>query len=293
MNATERQRRRVGTALALPAGTLLAVLLLLPSIGVLSFSLTDYQFGMPGFDWVGLANYAKLFTDPDIRRSLFNTLLYVVMVAPLSIFAALALAILIEGEGRLGSVFQTIYFLPITATLVAMATAWEVALHPTFGMVNAALSAFGFAKVRFLSDPDTALATLAVIGVWKILGYNTLLFLAGLATIDRDLYEAAAIDGADGGWGRFTLVTWPQLAPVTLFVTVITLIRCFSEFETVAVLTNGGPSGATDMILFTLYQQAFRYFDIGVASALAVAFLLFVALLSIVQVSLFERGGAA
>ena len=289
MSADTARRRRVGAALAFPAAFCLATLLFLPSAGVLVLSLTDYQFGMSSFDWVGLRNFATMAADPSIRNSLLNTLVYVGVVAPVSIGAALWLALLLSDRNRFGRVFQAVFFLPITATMVAMATAWEVVLHPTFGLANAVLSIFGFAKMRFLSDPDTALATLAVIGVWKMLGYNILLFLAGLATIDRRLYEAAAIDGADRGWKRFTLVTWPMLGPVTLFVSVITLVRSFSEFESVAVLTQGGPSGATDMMLYTLYQEAFRFFDIGTASAIAITFLGFVAGLSILQVGVLDR----
>ncbi len=289
MSTYAPRKHRVGAALAFPAAFLLMVLLFLPSAGVLILSVTDYQFGMPRFDWVGLRNFAAMADDPTIRNSLFNTFAYVGFVAPVSIGAALWLALLLNDMKRFGRLFQAIFFLPITATMVAMATAWEVVLHPTFGLVNVGLAALGFAKVRFLSDPDTALATLAVIGVWKMLGYNILLFLAGLATIDRQLYEAAAIDGADRGWKRFTLVTWPMLGPVTLFVTVITLIRSFSEFESVVVLTQGGPSGTTDMMLYTLYQEAFRYFDIGTAAAIAITFLGFVAGLSILQVVFLDR----
>ena len=289
MSADTARQRRVGAALAFPAAFCLTTLLFLPSAGVLVLSLTDYQFGMSSFDWVGLRNFATMAADPSIRNSLLNTLVYVGVVAPISIGAALWLALLLSDRNRFGRVFQAVFFLPITATMVAMATAWEVVLHPTFGLANAVLSIFGFAKMRFLSDPDTALATLAVIGVWKMLGYNILLFLAGLATIDRRLYEAAAIDGADRGWKRFTLVTWPMLGPVTLFVSVITLVRSFSEFESVAVLTQGGPSGATDMMLYTLYQEAFRFFDIGTASAIAITFLGFVAGLSILQVGVLDR----
>ena len=289
MSADTARQRRVGAALAFPAAFCLTTLLFLPSAGVLVLSLTDYQFGMSSFDWVGLRNFATMAADPSIRNSLLNTLVYVGVVAPISIGAALWLALLLSDRNRFGRVFQAVFFLPITATMVAMATAWEVVLHPTFGLANAVLSIFGFAKMRFLSDPDTALATLAVIGVWKMLGYNILLFLAGLATIDRRLYEAAAIDGADRGWKRFTLVTWPMLGPVTLFVSVITLVRSFSEFESVAVLTQGGPSGVTDMMLYTLYQEAFRFFDIGTASAIAITFLGFVAGLSILQVGVLDR----
>lgn len=292
MSADLRHRRRVGALLALPGAALLLALLILPSIAVLALSFTDYQFGMPGAAFVGWRQYAALGSDAGLRNSLVNTALYVAIVAPVSIGGALWLAVLLQGQGRLRPLFQTVFFLPVTATLVAMATAWEVVLHPSFGIANTALSWLGFERVRFLTDPSTALGTLAAIGVWKMLGYNILLFLAGLATIDRQLYEAAALDGADRGWSRFTLVTLPTLAPVTLFVTVITLIRSVSEFETVAVLTQGGPSGATEMLLYTLYQQAFRYFDVGAAAALAVVFLLLVGVLSILQVRLFDRGGA-
>ena len=289
MSAGTARQRRVGAALAFPAAFCLMTLLFLPSAGVLVLSLTDYQFGMSSFDWVGLRNFAAMAADPSIRNSLFNTFVYVGVVAPVSIGAALWLALLLSDRNRFGRVFQAVFFLPITATMVAMATAWEVVLHPTFGLANAVLSIFGLAKMRFLSDPNTALATLTVIGVWKMLGYDILLFLAGLATIDRQLYEAAAIDGADRGWKRFSLVTWPMLGPVTLFVSVITLVRSFSEFESVAVLTQGGPSGATDMMLYTLYQEAFRFFDIGTAAAIAITFLGFVAGLSILQVGVLDR----
>jgi len=227
--------------------------------------------------------------DARFLNSLSNTLFYVGIVAPLSVAMGLILAIMIEAQGRLRGLFRSVFFLPVTATLVAMATAWEVMLHPSFGLANNILFSFGVPKQRFLTDPDLALWSLAAIGVWKMVGYNVLLFIAGMSQIPRDLYEAAAIDGADAGWRRFTLVTWPLLAPVTLFVTTITLIRGFSEFETVAVLTSGGPNGATDMMLYTLYEEAFRFFNIGLAAAIAVTFLSFVAGLSILKVKVFDR----
>ena len=288
-SAGDRARSGAGAALAGPAAFLLFALLFLPSSGVLILSLTDYQFGMPDFHFVGLTNYRSMLVDPRFLNSLANTLLYVGVVAPVSILLALLLAVLIEGQGRMRGLFRATFFLPVTATVVAMATAWEVLLHPSFGLVNTMLSMLGLDRQRFLTDPDIALWSLAAIGIWKLVGYDILLFIAGMSTIPQDIYEAGAIDGADRGWRRFTLVTWPLLGPVTLFVTVITLIRSFSEFETVAVLTHGGPNGATDMMLYTLYEEAFRFFDIGLASAIAVAFLGFVAGLSILKVRFFDR----
>jgi multiple sugar transport system permease protein len=280
---------RAGATLAGPAAFLLFALLFVPSSCVLILSMTNYQFGMPGLGFVGLENYRAMLGDARFLNSLSNTLFYVGTVAPLSVVLGLILAVMIEAQGRLRGLFRSVFFLPVTATLVAMATAWEVMLHPGFGLANSILTSFGIPKQRFLTDPDLALWSLAAVGVWKMVGYNVLLFIAGISQIPRDLYEAAAIDGADAGWRRFTLITWPLLAPVTLFVTTITLIRSFSEFETVAVLTSGGPNGATDMMLYTLYEEAFRFFNIGLAAAIAVTFLAFVAGLSILKVRVFDR----
>lgn len=284
----KHRREGLGAVLAGPAALLLCVLLILPSGLVVVLSFTDYQLGLPGLTWIGADNYARLLNDPSIASSVGNTLLYTLLVAPASILGALWVAILLAPVGRFRGLFQTVFFLPVTATVAAMATAWEVVLHPSFGLLNTTLAGLGVDRQRFLSDPDLVLWTLALIGVWKTLGYNVLIYLAGLATIDRTLYEAAAVDGADRGWARFTLVTWPMLAPVTLFVTIITLIRTVSEFETVAVLTRGGPNGASEILLWTLHEEAFRFFEIGFASALAVVFLATVVALSLAHVRLAE-----
>ena len=282
---------RAGLWLATPAALLLCVMLFVPSVLVLLLSLTNYEFGMADFAFVGLDNYAAMLADPRFRGSFANTALYLAIVAPVSVLLALWLAVVIDGQGIFRGLYRTVFFLPVTATMVALATAWDVLLHPTFGLVNNLLALLGGDKQRFLSDPDTALYTLAFIGIWKQVGYNILLITAGLSTIPRNLYEAAAIDGADAGWKKFTLVTFPMLGPVLLFVVVITLIRAFSEFETVAVLTSGGPVGATQMLLFTLYEEAFRFFKVGMASTIAVTFLAVVATVSIVQARLMDRRG--
>ncbi len=288
-SARIRSQRRAGWLLASPATLLLLLLVLLPSSAVLVLSLTDYQLGLGGSRFVGLDNYGVLLGDAGFRRSLGITVIYVLTVVPLSIGLGLLFALMIEARTTLRSAYQTAFFLPVTATLVAMATAWEVLLHPTFGLVNTVLAALGGSKIRFLSDPDTAIFAIAAIGVWKQIGFNLILFLAGLSTVPRDLYESARLDGAESGWRRFLLVSWPMLGPVTLFVVVITLIRAFSDFEAVVVLTDGGPIGSTSVVLFQLYQEAFRYFKIGTGSALAVLFLIFVALVSWVQMRIGQK----
>ena len=284
-----RAQRRAGLLLATPAAVLLIVILLLPSSAVLLLSLTDYTLGEGTPAYVGLASYRAILTDPVFRASVRNTAVFVALVAPASIGLGLFFALMIDARTTLKRLYRTAFFLPVTATFVAMATAWEVLLHPTFGLFNTLLSLAGLEKIRFLSDPGVALYAIAAIGVWKQVGYNMILFLAGIATIPPELYEAASLDGAGQGWRRFLLVTAPMLRPVSLFVVVITLIRALSEFETVAVLTGGGPVHATGVVLFALYEEAFRFLKIGTGSALAVLFLAFVAALSLIQTTLSDR----
>ena len=284
-----RAQRRTGLMLSAPAAFLMILLVLLPSSTVIILSLTDYQLGLGQSRYIGTDNYKAMLADPGFRQSLRNTAVYVATVAPLSIGLGLIFALMIEARVTFKAWYRTVFFLPVTATLVAMATAWEVLFHPTFGLINTVLAIVGIDKVRFLANPNTALFSLAAIGIWKQIGFNLILFLAGLSTIPRDLYEAASIDGADRGWRKFLLVTWPMLGPVTLFIVVITLIRAVSEFETVAVLTDGGPIRSTNVVLFMLYEEAFRYLKIGTGSAIAVMFLVCVALLTWLQMSLANR----
>ncbi|MEX2746125.1 carbohydrate ABC transporter permease [Rhizobium mongolense] len=283
-----RAQARAGVILALPATLLIAALLIGPAILVFFLSFTDASLGLAEARFVGLGNYLRMLTDPGFAQSLRNTALYVLVVVPTSIGWGLLVALLIA-QSPFAAVYRTAYFLPVAATLVALATAWEAILHPSLGFANSLLLLLGASPVRFLSDPATAIYALAAIGVWQLVGFNMILFLAGLSTIPDELYEAAAIDGADRGLKRFLLVTWPMLAPVTLFVTVMTIIRAFSVFETVAVLTHGGPMKSTSVILYTFYEEGFRFFRVGYASAIAVSFFAFVTVLSLIQMRVSER----
>ncbi|APG86830.1 L-arabinose transport system permease AraP (plasmid) [Sinorhizobium americanum CCGM7] len=288
----EGAQARAGIILALPATLLLGALVIGPAVLVLVLSFTDASLGLAGMRFVGLDNYARMLSDPGFALSLHNTALYVFAVVPVSIGWGLLVALLIA-RSRLSAVYRTAYFLPVAASLVALATAWEAILHPSLGVANTLLQLFGGSPVRFLSDPTMVIYALAGVGIWQLVGFNMILFLAGLSTIPEELYEAAAIDGADRGLKRFLLVTWPMLAPVTLFVTVMTVIRAFSVFETVAVLTQGGPMKSTTVILYTFYEEGFRFFRVGYASAIAVSFFVFVTLLSLIQMRLSDRRAGA
>ena len=286
--ASSRRRRlwieRVtGLGFAMPALVLLLLTILAPLAVLVVLSLTNYEFGGVDLDFVGLANFQKALADPIIRRSLLNTLIYVAIMVPGGVFGALLIAILIHRRTRSRSLYEVIYFLPVTSTLIAMATVWQFLLHPSLGPVNGLLKWLGFAPVAFLSEPSTALATLAVIGIWQILGFNMILFLAGLTAIPRDLYEAADIDGCSGGIDRFLTITWPLLGPTTMFVVITTMITAFKIFDTVAVMTRGGPVGSTEVLLYNIYLEGFQYFHTGYAAALTFIFLAFILVFSAVQ----------
>ncbi|MFN3461930.1 MAG: carbohydrate ABC transporter permease, partial [Oceanibaculum sp.] len=281
--------RLVPYGLAVPALALLLLLILLPSFAVILLSLTDWQFGARSLNFIGLGNYEELLQDRVFRRSILNTLIYVGVVMPASVFLGLGIAMLIESGTRGRAFFRAAYFLPVASTFVAMATVWQFMLHPSLGSVNQFLWLFGIRGPDWLSDSNTVLLTLSAIGIWETLGFNMVLFLAGLKSIPRDLYDATDVDGGHRFWDRFMTVTWPLLGPTTMFVIVITAIRSFRVFESVAVMTQGGPGNASQVLLYTMYTEGFQFFRSGYASAITVVFLAFVLLLTLIQVKVIER----
>lgn len=285
----DRLRAMTAWTLSAPAVILMALLLIGPVIGVVALSLTDYQLGAATLSYIGLDNYAEMFGDRVFHTALINTLLYVAVVVPGSVFLGLGIALLIESGTSGRALYRAIYFLPVMATLIAMAIVWEFMLHPQFGLINLALGRIGIPAQNWLTDGDLALWVLAAIGIWQAVGFNMVLFMAGLVSIPRFLYDAAEMDGVPGAWARFRLVTWPMLGPVTLFVVVITSIRSFQVFDTVHVLTKGGPNKATEVLLYTMYAEGFEFFRSGYAAAVTVVFLGFVLALTLVKIGVLDR----
>lgn len=276
-----------GLAFAAPAVLLLFATYIIPIVVLTGFSVTDYKLGALAFHFVGLGNFLKAFHDPVFLRSLTNTVIYVAIVIPFGVFLALGVAMLVHARKRSRAFWEAAYFLPVTATLVAMATVWQFLLHPSIGPVNAAIKWFGFEPVSFLSNPTLLIPSMAAIGVWQVLGFNMVLFLAGLTAIPKDLYEAAQLDGAKNPIDRFLTVTWPMLGPTTLFVAVTTSISAFKVFETVAVLTKG--RSGSEVLLFELYLEGFEYSNTGYAAALTLIFLAIILVLSIGQTFYLDR----
>lgn len=278
-----------GLLLTTPALVLMLTLIVGPVITVVVMAFTDYQLGAATWSFVGVANFVHLAAEPVFWQSLGNTLLYAAIVVPGSVCLGLAVALLIESGAGLKGFYRAVYFVPVMATLIAMAIAWEFMLHPQFGMINQLLKSIGVPAHNWLAEASTALPVLAVIGIWQQFGFNMVLFLAGLVSIPRHLYEAAQLDGAASGWERFRLVTWPMLGPVTLFVVVISGIRSFQVFDTVHVLTKGGPSKSSEVLLYSMYAEGFEFFRSGLAAAIAVIFLVLVLLLTLIKRRVMEK----
>lgn len=286
-------QNRAGLALIAPASVLALLFLIAPLSSIFVLAFTDYQLGDRSLSFVGFENFEALADDPTFWKSLSNTLIYSAVVVPGSMLLGLVSALLIDAGTSLRSFYRTAFFLPVMASLLAMAVVWEFMLHPSFGIVNATMKALGFAPDNWLKDGGIALYVLAVIGIWQSFGFNMVLFMAGLSAIPRDLYDAAEMDGTPNAWARFKLITWPLLAPVTVFVAVTSVIRSFQVFDTVHALTQGGPNKATEVLLYTIYAEGFEFFRSGHAAAITIVFITLVVGVSLLRFVSLKKNGAS
>ena len=268
-----------------PAIGCLLLFFIIPMFATAAVSFTDWRLGGQGdVNFVGFANYIALWHSEEFRMSVRNTLVMTAMVVPASFFLSLALALAVRASGRFAQLWQTIYFLPVTASLVAMAVVWQWILHPEVGFVAVILEHLGYTgNVNLLNDPDFVLPTLAFISVWQMTGYFMVIFLTGLVQIPRDIYDAARVDGAQAPLTLFAHITWPLLGPTSFFVMILTTIKTFQIFDIVKVLTRGGPEHTSEILLYTMYQEGFSFFRMGTAAAVGTIYLAVMLLLTWLQ----------
>lgn len=259
----------------------------IPMIMSLYLSFTDYNMLQPP-KWCGLYNYKDLLgKDGKIWVAMRNTLIYALEVLPLNIFCSLGLAILVNKNLPGMSFFRTTYYLPVVTSMVAASMIWMWIYDTDMGLLNNILSLFGVEPIEWLTSPDMALHSLAIMRVWKGIGWNMVIYLAGLQGIPRHLYEAAMIDGASR-WQQFANVTWPMLRPVTYYVLTMGLISTFQTFTEIYSMTRGGPLDSTTTIGYQIYKMAFDYMEMGKASALAFVLFVIIFTLSIINVKFFS-----
>jgi multiple sugar transport system permease protein len=264
-----------GWCFAGPALAVIGVFFVVPLAGAFALSLTDFDIyaiaDLANLRLVWLHNYLQLLGTPLFWTALGNTLYFVVVGVPLSIAVSLATALLLESElARLKAMFRTALFAPVVTTVVAVAVVWRNLLHTRYGWINHALGALGIAPIDWLGDPHWSMPSIILFAVWKNFGINMIIFVAALQAIPRELYEAARIEGASAAQ-QFRLVTLPLLGPTLLMVAIVTMAGYFQLFAEPYVMTQGGPLQSTVSVLYLMYEQGFKWWSLGLASAIAFA----------------------
>jgi multiple sugar transport system permease protein len=278
----ERGRRKAAIAIFFLAPSLVPLLLftLAPMAGSLGLSFFRWDLLRPP-KFIGLDNFANVLADPDFQAAVGHTLFFIAGYLPLVYIGGLVLALALNQRLRGLAFFRAAYFLPVVTSWVVVALMWRWLLNPGTGMVNYALSLVGIQGPGWWTDPTWAMPSIIIASAWKDLGYVMVILLAGLQSIPADYYEAASVDGASR-WARFRYITLPLLSPASFFVLIISLINSFQVFDQVWVMTGGGPAGATSVVVEQVYVDAFRYSEMGYASAMS--WLLFVVILAVTAI---------
>lgn len=247
-------------------------------------------------EYVGLANYHRaLFEDQLFRKSLLNTLYFVLLNIPINLGVALVLAVFINSLPKYRSIYRTLFFLPVLVSEVASSILWRYVYQPRFGLINGSLVqmsdllGLGLSVPRWLDDPNLAMFSVVMMTVWQTMGYTLVILLAGLQGIPETLYEAARVDGASP-WHRFRFITLPLLRPTIMFLLITRMIGSLQVFSPMYVMTNGGPIDATRTIVLHLYEQAFNFFRFGYASSIAVILFLIILFFTLIQVRFLRQG---
>ncbi len=288
--ATKQRRRRTRVAYLFMAPSLivLGVFMFYPLVRAGWLSLTNYSFfGASRF--IGLSNYGHLVHDPQFWRDLVNTLYYAGVVTPVSVALALGLALLLNRKGLPGrGLFRAAIFLPAVVSFAVSAIVFRFMFTPSIGFLTYWLGQIGIHVPDWLDSVSLAMPAVILVGIWKNVGFYMVIFIAGLQTIPKELYEAASIDGATR-WRRFSNVTVPLLSNTTMFVTVIALIASLQAFDQIYVMTQGGPAFSTETLVMLIYRQGFTNFQMGYASAIAYVLMAIVLVLSLLQLKFFSK----
>jgi len=267
----------------------LFIFLITPFIVAFVISFTDQRLitnpNLPT-QFIALRNFLRLFNSSSFHQALWNNILFVLVVVPLQTFLALLLAVLVNQKLRFINLFRTIYFSPVVTTMVVVSIVWYLLYNPGEGLINQFISFISFGKLgpyNWLNDTSMVLPAIMILSIWQGVGFQMVIYLAGLQTIPHELYEAGRVDGANP-WQQFWYITIPQLRNTTIFVIISTTILAFKLFTQVWVMTKGGPQGASKTIIVLLYQEGFTMLRVGYASAIGVLFFLIV-----LSVSIFQR----
>ncbi|TES48998.1 sugar ABC transporter permease [Halalkalibacterium halodurans] len=260
------------------------VLVLLPIVATFILSMADWKFiqNIDQLQWVGFGNFKELMTDSVFLKSLLNNGIFLFTV-PICMGISLVLAVVIDKSVYMKSYFKVAFFMPYISSVVAIAVVWQVLFHPSAGPINQTLMALGIADPpKWIADPSFALISVMLIQIWISVGFNLIIYIAGLQAIPKELYEAAEMDGANA-WDKFRKITFPMVSPTSFFLLITGIIASFKVFDLIAVLTKGGPMHSTSVLVWHLYDTAFVHLDIGYSSAMAMILFIIVFLITIIQ----------
>ncbi|WP_308638285.1 carbohydrate ABC transporter permease [Paenibacillus silvisoli] len=271
-----------------PAIIIFSLFFIYPIFYMIYLSMFDWNFVSPTKSFVGLQNFRDLLTDADFRKVLSNTTVYTVLTVTLTTVISLVLALWLNRKGLFYGFVQGAIFSPHIISLVSISLLWSWLMDPEYGLMNGVIGLFGFGKLAWLSHPSTSLISLVIVAVWKGVGYNTLVFIAGLQSIPADIYEAAALDRSKP-WTTFSKLILPMLSPTIFFLVIINMLGSFQVFETIAIMTQGGPINSTNTLVYYIYENGFRFFKIGYASAAGVILLVIVGLLTLIYFRLLSK----
>jgi multiple sugar transport system permease protein len=281
MSKTARREALWGYAMIAPLVIGLAVFFYLGLGASLYLSFTEWDV-LTAPKFVGLDNYVRFFENPLYLKTLWNTLRFAIMLVPLGMIASLGMALALNQNIRLRGIYRVVFFLPVLTMPVAIAVVWKWIYAPDFGLLNQALALFGGPRVKWLSDVNTAMFSLVLMSIWMGSGYGMVIYLAGLQNISRSYYEAAQVDGASS-FQQFWNITLPLLTPTIFFSLVTSTISAFQVFDIVYVMTKGGPMDSTRTMVYTIYDDGFRFFRMGGASATAWVLFAIILLITVVQ----------
>lgn len=277
-------KSKCGLFFVLPALIGIFIFIIIPIFGSFALSFTDWDL-LNEIRFAGLDNYKFVLTNKEFLQILINTFVYAISTTVFAVIIPLIIAAALNSKIRGSEAFKTIYFLPFITPAVVIAIVWAWIFDPNIGIANTLLRT----NFTWLFDTRLAMPVMIFVSVWKLIGYNVVLFLTGFSSINQNVYEAAKIDGA-GSVQTFFEITLPLLKPTTYFVTLVTAISSFQIFDLIYVMTQGGPNDATNVIVYSIYKYAFEYFDIGKSCALAYILFAIILLLAVLQRKLSNAG---
>lgn len=283
-----RKENLMGFLFILPAFIPLLIFWIVPVLWSGGLSFTNWDMMSPDIEFVGIRNYTSLLKDPNFGKVLWNTLLFAVGSTIPTIIIGLLVALAMNGARRGTDIYRTVIFAPYITPMVAVSVVWSWIFEPRVGILNFLMELLGLPALEWTQSSDTAMLSVLIVTVWKSIGWTMIFYMEAIRKVPQSLLEAAAIDGANGFW-RFWKITLPMISPTSFFLIIMSTISSLQAYDQIQVLTQGGPAGATRTLLYYYYQEAFRNFNTGKASAVAIVLVIITVILSLIETEVSKK----